>query len=91
MTELTQRQQALLRAIEEWTAELGFPPTHREVRERAGVNSAKMARQEMEFLRDLGLVTWRDGEGRSIALTHGGRKRPFRHRGYRWAREAASA
>lgn len=61
------RQQDLLDAIVQLTAEKGFPPTTRELAEHLGIwNSA--AGRMLQRLRDEGRVTWEDGRARTLAV-----------------------
>lgn len=64
---LTQRQQEVLDTIIELTQETGFPPTAREIGERADMWVSSVHKTLLR-LRDEGLVTWEPNRARTLVV-----------------------
>lgn len=67
---LSARQQAILVAVlEHWSAN-GYSPSIRELMDATGTSSLSVLRYNLRLLRDRGLLTYADGEARTIRPVH---------------------
>lgn len=58
----------VLRAIQNFTATNGFPPTTREIGNLVGLKSPSSVHQRLELLRRAGKVTWIEKSPRTIRV-----------------------
>lgn len=58
----------VLRAVQNLTDELGYPPTFREVGKRVGLSSPDTVYRRLLALRGRGLVVWEDGKPRTLRV-----------------------
>lgn len=65
----------VLRAIQNLTLELGFPPSIREIGDRIGEASEGNVHRMLAAMRDEGLVTWHNGRQRTIRVVREGPSR----------------
>lgn len=70
-TTATARQSEILAWIAAYLAENGYGPTRREVSRAFGFRSPVAAQCHLLALRKKGLVTWVDGQPRTVRLTEG--------------------
>jgi DNA-directed RNA polymerase specialized sigma subunit len=68
-TELNEKRRAVHQAIQELTKvdPLKRPPTQRELARELGISQARVY-QHLVALKELGLVNWTPGEGRSLRI-----------------------
>ena len=72
MTRLTPTLRRCLRAVDYLTLTEGVPPTIREVAELLEHQSTNGAHESLVRLRELGLLTWRPNQCRTMRLTPDG-------------------
>lgn len=72
MSEATPRQLDVLRAIDDLTLALGWPPSRKELADRLGLSVSRV-QQRVEELVELGLVRMEPRCSRAIQLTERGR------------------
>ena len=70
---ITERQNAILKFIETFRAEKLYSPTIREIADEFGIKSPNAVAGHLKVLRKRGLVTWLDGQSRTLLVT---RKKP---------------
>lgn len=63
------RQIAILAFLEAWQATHAYPPSVREIGEATATSSQSVVVYNLRKLRDAGLVTFVDGESRTVTLT----------------------
>ena len=69
---VTKRQRACLTAIKEITEGQGYPPTLTDICCHMQISSRSTAKTHADHLRERGLVTWVDGQQRTLRLTESG-------------------
>lgn len=72
MTELTPRQQEVLRFIQDFVQEHGLPPTRSEIARALGFRSANAAEDHLRALERKGVIGLRAGASRGIRVLEGG-------------------
>ena len=72
MDQATPRQQQVLDAIRDLTAEAGYPPTLRELGERLGIRSMNGVADHLKALKAKGHVSWQPASARTLQVV----KRP---------------
>lgn len=68
-TELTPKQQVLLKLLRGYIADHGYPPTVRELCRLAGLKSPDTVQYHLDNLRAKGLIEEAEGKSRALALT----------------------
>lgn len=68
-TQLTQRQQLILKVIKEAVASQGFPPSMREIGEAAGLASPASVKYQLEELEKKGFIKRKATNARSLELS----------------------
>lgn len=68
-TELTDRQQEVLKFIRDCIAADGLPPTRAEIAQALGFNSPNAAEQHVKALVNKGMLSWVPGASRGLRLT----------------------
>lgn len=71
--DLTKQGMELLRAIQTYIDEVGYPPTTRELAEIFGYASPSTPHLHLSKLRQIGAVTWVRDSPRTIAITPAGK------------------
>lgn len=64
----TPRQEELLDVVRRFTADHGYPPTVREIRDGLGLNAVSRVARMLGQLREAGLIDWQDGLSRTIRV-----------------------
>ena len=67
-TELSSKQQRILRAIEQFIDRHGYPPSHRDLMRLADISSTSVVAYNLRLLRDRGLVELPAARGRALRL-----------------------
>lgn len=67
MAELTGVRVEILAAIEDWTAHYGYPPGVRDIGKLVGLTTST-AHYHVTILRDMGLITYKDRDHRTIRV-----------------------
>jgi repressor LexA len=65
---LTDKQRAILRVIQEWVAQNGYPPTIRDIGEAVGISSTSVVNYNLNKLVDAGFVTRSKTVARGLQL-----------------------
>lgn len=76
---LSDRQQAMLRFVDRYVREIGYPPTIREIGDNIGISSTSVVNYNIERLEALGWLDRTDGVSRGIRLVQelpGNRAKP---------------
>ena len=68
MRDLTNRQRELLRAIEKYVKEHGYPPSHRELADTLGMRSTSSVAMRLDALERRGLIKRDHGVMRSLRV-----------------------
>lgn len=63
---------ALIGYIHQYTADMGYPPTYREMSDAIGVSSTETVYRYLKILRDQGAVTWQDHKPRTVKVINDG-------------------
>lgn len=71
---LTTKQNETLRAIDMLQREMGYSPTVREIQQSMFATSTSNVHARLTVLREKGLVTWVDGQSRTLVITKSGRR-----------------
>ena len=66
--ELSHPQAETLRAIADYIAVNGHPPSVRDIRDRLGLSSMSATQRLLVQLRDLGVIEWTSGKSRTIRV-----------------------
>jgi repressor LexA len=69
---LTARQEQILRAIDAYKEERGYPPTARDLTRMVGLSSVATTHVHLTVLRDKGAVEWCAGLPRTLRITSAG-------------------
>jgi SOS-response transcriptional repressor LexA len=64
----------MLRFIARFTQENGFPPTHREMQDEFNISSLAVMNYRIHRMIELGYITQRPGQPRTIVLTREGKE-----------------
>ena len=72
-TELTPKQQVLLKLVRDYIADHGYPPTVRELCRLAGLKSPDTVQYHLDKLRTKGLLAPAEGRSRTLGLVLGER------------------
>jgi repressor LexA len=64
-------QEELLSKILKLTAEIGYPPTVRELCSAMGYRSSCTIFRKLEKLKELGLISWEKGKPRTLRVIQG--------------------
>ena len=67
-TGLSERQNRILEVIREFVAEHAYPPSHRDIMQRADISSTSVVSYNLRRLRDFGLIDLPDAYGRALRL-----------------------
>jgi len=65
---LSPRERTVLLALVAFTREHGYPPTHRELGDLAGLSSTSVVAYYLEKLEARGLIRWARGVARGISI-----------------------
>lgn len=68
MTDLTAIGEAVLAAIGEWQRTHPYAPSHRDLMAMTGVSTPSVIAYQLRILRERGLVSFVDGETRTVHL-----------------------
>lgn len=71
---LTWQQRRLVRAVDAFHAEHGYAPTVREVQLALGNASPSTVYVRLSLMRERGMVTWVDGQVRTLVVTERGKR-----------------
>lgn len=59
---------AVYRAIEQYTAENGFPPSVRDLMEATAINTTSVVKYHLDKLKTLGIITWDHHKSRTMRI-----------------------
>lgn len=59
---------AVYRAIEQYTAENGFPPSVRDLMEATAINTTSVVKYHLDKLKTLGIITWDQHKSRTMRI-----------------------
>jgi SOS-response transcriptional repressor LexA len=68
MKELTDRQQKILNAINEYVSSFGYPPSFREIAEKVNLASSSTVHRHLENLKKNGYVSWEPTQPRTLTV-----------------------